>query len=209
MPGCRPSCRRTAVLRACGALGPLMPPGPPAPHEDPVSLLAFAPDFLCRNVGVAVSRRGAHWLPGGRAGRTGWTRRTCGCSGHRPVALCRWGTRGPSRRDAPAAAASCPATGTTRRPPLAGARMRAPERPAHPSAEPSRVFQPVGDEPGRVAAEQSAGGAPRGRGAAWTCVEHVRGERVSCASLKGETGRRPALGPKPSDLLAGRRPRVG
>jgi hypothetical protein len=48
--------------------------------------------------------------------------------------LCRWGIREPSRRDTPAAAASCPATGTTRRPPRAGARVREPGRQAHPSA---------------------------------------------------------------------------
>jgi hypothetical protein len=42
-----------------------------------VEKLAFAPDRLCRNVGVAVTRRGAHWVPGGRAGRLGWARRSC------------------------------------------------------------------------------------------------------------------------------------
>jgi hypothetical protein len=39
-----------------------------------VCVLAIAPCLLCRDVNVAVSRRGAHWLPGGRAGRTSWTR---------------------------------------------------------------------------------------------------------------------------------------
>jgi hypothetical protein len=40
-------------------------------------------------------------------------------------------------------------------------------------------------------------------------VEHLQGERMGCADLKGRAGRRPGLGPKPSYLLAGRRPSAG
>jgi hypothetical protein len=40
-------------------------------------------------------------------------------------------------------------------------------------------------------------------------VEHLLGNRMSCAGLKGEAGRRPGLGPRPSYLLAGRRPSTG
>jgi hypothetical protein len=150
------------VSLTCGALGPLMPPGPPAPHEDHVCVLAFAPGFLCRGESAAVSPRGVHWLPGGRAGRTSWDAPgTCGCTGLRPVVACRWGL-GPSRRDAPAAEASCPATGTTRRPPRARPRMRALVRLAHPSAEPCRALQLESGEDWALAARESdAGDAPR------------------------------------------------
>jgi hypothetical protein len=111
--------------------------------------------------------------PGERAGRA-----ERGCDPGFDPWLCAGGEkkREPSRRDAPATAASCPATGTTRRPPRAGARVRTPGRQAHPSAEPRRVLQPEGEGPGREALEPSAGGAPRGRGVARPCVEHVQGE---------------------------------
>jgi hypothetical protein len=35
-------------------------------------VLAFAPGSLCRGESAAVTPRGAHWLPGGRAGRMSW-----------------------------------------------------------------------------------------------------------------------------------------
>jgi hypothetical protein len=196
MPGCRPSCCRTAVSRTCGALGPLIPPGPPAPHEDRACVLAFAPCFPCRGKSAAVSPRGAHWLPGGRAERTGWDAQgTGGCAGLRLVVSCRWGDLGPSRRGAPAAAASCPATGTTRRSPRARPRDRAPVRPAHPRAAPCRAFQPEDVEPGRLAPEPSAGGAPRGRGAARAFRRTLGGRAAGQCWFKGRSGPPVRFGP--------------
>jgi hypothetical protein len=77
------------------------------------------------------------------------------------------GDLGPSRRDAPPAGASCPATGTTRRPPRASPRMRALVRPAHPSAEPGRALRPGRGEDWALAARgPGAGDATRSGDAA-------------------------------------------
>jgi hypothetical protein len=90
-----------------------------------------------------------------------------------------------SRRDAPATAALCPATGATRRPPRADARVQEPGRQAHPSARAEPCVLPEVVELGREAPERNAGGAPHGRGVARPSIEHQLGNRESSAGLRG------------------------
>jgi hypothetical protein len=73
----------------------------------------------------------------------------------------------PPRRDTPAAAASCPATEPTRRPPRVDARVQGPGRRAHPSAkaEPcvvARVWNRGVERLGRTPAAHRVVAAPPG-----------------------------------------------
>jgi hypothetical protein len=69
----------------------------------------------------------------------------------------------PSRRETPAAAASCPATGPTRRPPHADARVQGPGRQHTPVPEPNRWSLQVSVAPCSCGPERNTGGAPRAR----------------------------------------------
>jgi hypothetical protein len=81
----------------------------------------------------------------------------------------------PSRRETPAAAASCPATGPTRRPPRVDARVQGPGRQHTPVPEPNRWSLQVSVARVRVA-QSGTPAARRGRGAAWQIIEHLESE---------------------------------
>jgi hypothetical protein len=98
MPAVVPQDCRVARVRCSRALHA---PGPAGATRGPSVSAGLRAGLLVQGLSVAVTRRGAHWLPGGRAGRTSWTCRACGCAGLRPEGSCRerfWGRRTVARR---------------------------------------------------------------------------------------------------------------